>query len=530
MARTRTPQPTGGDALIPGLDRLARHPRTPWILAAVHFAVMAFIGIRYHVVGDYGVETDFFWSYVPAAKQVLGGIITIEDFRGPLYPIVLAFFQVVFRDHFLAGILLSTASASLAVVMSFLLFRRFVRADAALLGALLMAVGSFFVQYTYTAGTDMFFTALSLAGAMFLFRNEQRVWRDVTLAMLMFALAYLTRYNGIYAAAGVPAALLLGNPFSESWKERARTAGAALGAFLMFIAPWGLYSLVEKGAFFYSRNYQNIAYEMFAKGTVSWDQFWSVEAQKYQSLSQVIFADPGRFMSTVVGNAYEHATSDLGSLLGWQIGVAALLGFVLMIRERPGRVFGAFFVFALSYFGILLLVFYGERFSLFLVPAYLLATLWVVSQPRFNRMKLWKTVPLGGVALVALVLWTAGLSHAYNREMIDSGPTELLQIAAWAEQNLPAEERGKVLVARKPHPGYHLRMEWAYFPYVQTYEELLTELRKSNASYLYFGLMEAGMRPQFQFLLDPSRATPELTPLVYTLSPPAVLYRIEYPK
>ena len=38
------------------------------------------------------------------------------------------------------------------------------------------------------------------------------------------------------------------------------------------------------------------------------------------------------------------------------------------------------------------------------------------------------------------------------------------------------------------------------------------------------------MRPQFQFLLDPSRATPELKPLVYTLSPPAVLYRIEYPK
>ncbi|MEK6650270.1 MAG: glycosyltransferase family 39 protein, partial [Bacteroidota bacterium] len=176
MARTRTPQPTAGDALIPGLDRLALHPRTPWILAAVHFALMAFIGIRYHIVGDYGVETDFFWSYVPAAKQVLHGSITIEDFRGPLYPIVLALFQVVFRDHFLAGILLSTASASAAVVMCFLLFRRFVRAEAAFLGTLLMAVGSFFVQYTYTAGTDMLFTALSLAGAAFLFRNEQRVW------------------------------------------------------------------------------------------------------------------------------------------------------------------------------------------------------------------------------------------------------------------------------------------------------------------------------------------------------------------
>jgi hypothetical protein len=39
--------------------------------------------------------------------------------------------------------------------------------------------------------------------------------------------------------------------------------------------------------------------------------------------------------------------------------------------------------------------------------------------------------------------------------------------------------------------------------------------------------MEAGMRPQFQKLLDPRNAPKELRPLTYTTNPPAVLYKVE---
>jgi hypothetical protein len=72
-------------------------------------------------------------------------------------------------------------------------------------------------------------------------------------------------------------------------------------------------------------------------------------------------------------------------------------------------------------------------------------------------------------------------------------------------------------------------MKMQLFPYVNSYEELLTEMRKVKASYLYFGLMEAGMRPQFQYLLDPRNAPPELRPLTFTAYPPAVLYKVELP-
>ena len=40
-------------------------------ITAVYFIVMAIVSFSFHKVGDYGVETDFFWGYVPAAKDFL---------------------------------------------------------------------------------------------------------------------------------------------------------------------------------------------------------------------------------------------------------------------------------------------------------------------------------------------------------------------------------------------------------------------------------------------------------------------------
>jgi hypothetical protein len=59
-----------------------------------------------------------------------------------------------------------------------------------------------------------------------------------------------------------------------------KTSAIFLGAFLVFIAPWGINCLIQKGSFFYNRNYLNIAYEMFAKGKVGWDQYWYGESQR----------------------------------------------------------------------------------------------------------------------------------------------------------------------------------------------------------------------------------------------------------
>jgi hypothetical protein len=162
-----------------------------------------------------------------------------------------------------------------------------------------------------------------------------------------------------------------------------------------------------------------------------------------------------------------------------------------------------------------------------LLPIYVALALKTLTLPSFARYKFWKVMHAGGVIAIVLLLWTSYSSMEFNRVNIDSGPQEIVSIAGWAQKNLGEAEHGKIVIARKPHIAYYLDMKLEMFPYVSSYEELIAHMRKANASYLYFGLMEAGMRPQFQRLLDPSSAPKELKPLTYTTNPRAVLYRVD---
>ena len=70
-------------------------------------------------------------------------------------------------------------------------------------------------------------------------------------------------------------------------------------------------------------------------------------------------------------------------------------------------------------------------------------------------------------------------------------------------------------------------MQFKWFPNVTNYPDLIKELRKLNAQYLYFSGIEAGLRREFQFLLNYKNAPPELKPIVFIAYPPAVLYKIQ---
>jgi hypothetical protein len=516
-------------SLFPFFPEKLAHPMAGLVLASVYFVAMLFVGMKYHTVGDYNVETDFFWGYVPEAREILRGHFIIEDFRGPGYPILLATVGLIFKDFFLSGIFLSTFAAACVLWFSFETLKRLFRSDIAFMGTLLVAVNRTFITYTYTAGTDMVFNAFVAGSAFFLLRNENRRWSDIVLFATFSAFAYLTRYNGIFIVLAVPAVFLLMNIHRLEWAARIRTSLVALGAFFLCIAPWGVYCFLEKGSFFYNRNYLNIAYEMFAKGKIPWDQYWNVEANKFSSLSQVIVADPALFVGTVLTNLYDHFASDLNLLLGWQAGILVVAGIALSLKEKPSTRQLAYYVYGICFFLVLLLVFYGERFSMFLLPLYASLALKPLSWQRLSGFRFWGRMQIGAVIALVVLVWTAADSYAFNRLNINSGPQEIPVIAEVFKKNFGDAERGKVIFARKPHIAYYLDMKMESFPYVSSWEELKAKARELNASYLFYGLMEAGLRPQFQELLDPRNAPPWLRPLTYTVAPPAVLYKIELP-
>lgn len=507
------------------LPAIFHHSRTGSFVAAVYAVVLLAAALSYHVVGDYGIETDFFWSYVPSARQFLEGTIEIENFHGPAYPMVLGIIGFLFGDFFRAGVVLSIMAASCTLFLVHALFKKLTTPESAFLGTLLIAVNPVFVQYSYSAGTDMMFFALVAGSAYFLFRNSPQRNSDIAFSAVLAGLAYLTRYNGVFAVVAVPAVLFVVNPDQVSIRRRALVTALFLGTFFLTILPWGVYCLLERGSFFYNKNYLNIAYEMYAKGSMSWDQYWYKASETYTSLTGVFFSDPARFLTTIVGNIGDHAMGDMGVLLGWQAGIFTLAGIGVAIKERISRESTGFLVYSLVFFSVLLLVFYSERFSLFLLTGYTLLALTAFSWSKLQSFRFGRNLTLGGILAVIVIVWTFSRSYEFNRVNIDSGPKEILTIADWFKRTVPADPEAIVLT-RKPHAAYYLNMRMGGFPYVDTYEELLREARKANARYLYFGIMEAAMRPQFQSLLDPRNATADLRPLVYTNAPPAVLYEI----
>jgi hypothetical protein len=63
-------------------------------------------------------------------------------------------------------------------------------------------------------------------------------------------------------------------------------------------------------------------------------------------------------------------------------------------------------------------------------------------------------------------------------------------------------------------------------PMADSYEEFIKKLKEANVDYLYFGIAEAGLRREFQFLIDPKGNHPGLEVVVYFKNPPSVLYRV----
>ena len=510
-------------------EKLVSYKHTGLILAGFYFVVAGLISFLFHKVGDYGIETDFFWGYVPSAKEFLSGHIAIDGFRGPLYPMALGVVGFLFGDFFKAGVFIAVLSASFVIYFTFELLKKIFSPTISFFVTILLIVNPVFLQYSYSAGTDMFFNALVAATLFFFFfKNKELNYKNLILAALFGGLSYLTRYNGIFLISFVFVILFI-NYWKISWSNRVKSSLLFVLVFIVTFSPWGLYCLSEKGSFFYNENYKNIAYEVYGKGNISWDDFWFKESKNITSMSQVVFKDTGKFLSTIVDNVADHFVSDMEKLVGWQLGVFVVLGLILLVLSNPLRslktLASAYYLVNIFFFGLLLIVFYSERFSLFLIPFYGL----IAIHPFFSaELRLKKFLPLNFryILIIGIIIFTFVKSYSFNSENINSGPTQLLTLRDWYEHNVPDNLKGKIVAARKAHVAYYLGMKFQLMPMANSYDEFIKKLKEEHVEYLYFGIAEAGLRREFQFLIDPKSNHPGLKVVVYFKNPPSVLYKV----
>jgi len=500
------------------------------VIAVLYFVILLILSASYHLVGDYGVETDFFWGYVPNAKSFINGNLQIDSFRGPLYPIVLSLFNLIISNYFISGIVIGVLSASILIFLTFELIKRIFSPTVSLFVILLLAFNPIFVQYTYSAGTDMMFNALAAATLFFFFKDKEINYRNIIIAAVLGGLSYLTRYNGVFLL-GFVFIILFVNYWNINWLQRIKSSVVFVAVFILTFTPWGFYCLSEKGSFFYNENYKNIAFELYGKGNMSWDKFWFSESSSFTSLFDVIGRDPFLFISTTVGNIGENFLLDMERLMGWYAGAFIILGLILLLISNPFKNWKSretgYYLSNLFFFALLTLVFYSERFSIFLIPFYSVIAIQIFFSEKFAFNK---RIPLkiGYLIVLSLIAVTLNESISFNSSRINSGPQELLVLQNWYDAYVSESERGFKIAARKPHVAYYLGMDFYLLPMADNYEEFLEKLRQNNVDYLYFSPIEAGLRRKFKSLLNPKSSHPGLKVVVFFNHPPSVLYRIIY--
>jgi len=513
--------------LFPSFRSFYNSGKFPLILAGVYFVVLVIFGLAFHKVGAWGAESDFYTRYAPEAREFIRGTITADQFQGPLYPWTVGLIGIIIGDLFRSGVIISAISGALSLYFIFEITKTLFSPDVALLSTVLVAVNGVFIQYSYTVGTDMFFAVLAFAGLYMLFRKPVISRLELAASALLVALACLVRYNGIVFLFAAALVILYRAVEVKGWTKY-RAAAVFVLVFAVVTLPWAIYLKMKYGSFFYNENYQNVAYEVFAKDQETWEQFWFQFAGQFTGYWDVIMKSPGTFAWVVLKNIFTHLYYDAKWLADFWVGIPSIIGGVIFAFSHPDRRKVGLIFFFLSQFAVLLTVFYWNRFSLFLLPMYCIffALLLKYLFTRLANKKAAVMKLLNSLAALAVILSFAR-AYSSNLENVRSDPTDIVLVRDWFHKHYGTRYDNARIASVSHNVSYLLGLEFHYFPMVDDYDSLIAVLKKDDVEFLYYGSAEIVYRPQFVYLLNiDTAAHPCLLPLCLTHKPPAVLYKV----
>ena len=496
-------------------------PWLPWTVVGLFFAVMAYLAFKYHTVGSFGVETDFYVELYPPAKQLLAGHFSPLNYsaKGPVYSLLLAGSYLVMRDWFLAGLLLNLVCAAGFLLTFYFLVRRVFNTLTAAVALFAVMFNATFLNYTYQVASDMPFMFFCVLSLFFLFRGNER--RDLILSAVFGLLAFLTRYNGVFIPAGVLMYLIL---TGENWRERLNRAGLWFGVFFAVGLPWFISNWIATGSPMKNDNYVNVMMDFYALGKGAEYENWTDALPKqFTGMGDIIFYNPVYFMQHLLSNIGNHFIGDMQELVGWTVGTFVILGLLLLSVVRPVRERLYYLAFGLIYFLILALVFYNARFSLFLLAMYIPFAIWPFTVQIYPSYLQWL---FRGALMVFVVVLLAGAftsgKNLYTE--IQQSPVFLKEIG----QTLGGLEPDKTqkLMARKPHVAYYAGLQPTMFPdKPRTIEELAAFSREHGIRYILYTAVEAQVRPNLMDLLDLDKPKPGLREMFHTQF--GIVYRVE---
>lgn len=473
---------------------------TRWIAYALLAIFALYWGVKAfteHRIGNFAVETDFYWKYGPAASDLLQGKIAIENYdsKGWGYPVAVAFFSLFGLDPFRSGQVVALLCAVLVGLCLYRLHRSFLGPGVALASLLLLLANETFLANTYQVGTDMFFFAIVLGSIALLLGRGNPGALAILFSGLLGGWAFSTRYNGLFLWPGALLLLLFVRTAEGTRASRIRRAGIWSAGFVAAALPWLIVNAVHTGNPLTNSNWVNIGYAVYGEG--NWEKFFYGGERKISSFADVVLLDPVRFAGAMMKNVVEHLRRDLSELIPVIWGALAMVGGFFLLRERPGRRVAGYGILWLLYFLTLVPVFYGARFSLPLLAWWLLLAAWPFVSNTVGRplRSIERSFPLRAFAFLALWLTSAVQAYQWtedseNPESLRAGPYEVLPAVTYLRDH----GSGQALLARKPHAAFMAKMRFVPIPEFDTPASLHAIAEKERVRYVLVSGAEIGMR------------------------------------
>jgi hypothetical protein len=489
-----------------------------WI-AGLYTLMIGPYAILSRKIGLYDIETDFYMDYILQAQAILKGEMLVNQYHGPGLPLILALLSLLFKDHFLIGMCISVFSAGLTLLMVYLLISQSISKRLAIVTILSMICNHTFLRYSYIASSDMLFNAFlfsTLYSLYLAFRNEKSLYHFISGGLASFSL--LVRYNSIFL---IPAyiALLLYKKWGDL-KSIVRYGGLFLVGYSLFFIPWGLYTLSKTGRFLYNENYANVAWAIYGKDKLFWDDFWNNKQKEFNSYLDVVLKDPAMFFQKIIENTVTNVWYDFRDMIGWYFIPLFVVGLWLFFRHKYWKSMIEITIASASYYLFMTIVMHSDRFSMSLLPFYF-SIAWLPF-----RKELIKGIPLLPIAF--FILNAPAFAKAVGRVKADkqNEPIDVIKIAKQFNKMYGDKEKGKSIFARKAQIAYYLGMEFKPIPYGSSIEAVVEEMRKQNVQYLYFSGIEYALRPELRPLQNYQNPPPSLEPVLINYQPFAILYRL----
>ena len=338
------------------------------------------------------------------------------------------------------------------------------------------------------------------------------------------SLAFLTRYNGAFIVIG---SLLYIAAAPDFVRERLKRILLWTAVFVTVGLPWFIPNWIDTGSPVHNDNYMNVMMEYYALGKegVSYENWIDALPKKFTGMGDIFFYDPVYFLIHMVHNTGEHFLADMKELLGWRLGLAVIVGFILFWFAAPDKKKLVYVSFGVMYFLILTLVFYNVRFSLYLLTCYLPLGVWPFTERKLTgRLKHFSWIPLSIIGFIVLsYVYTTPRIVLAEIKSTPSYLSDLRDLGCALDKIEP--DKSKKIIGRKPHVAYFAGLEAVMFPEnVTSVEDLVEFCRVNGIDYILYSGIEASLRPHVRVLLNVDQKHPGLEKVYHNRF--GVIYRV----